>query len=673
MNIYTSPTGRAEAKGTNSDPMSLASAIKTLKKRSKQPSKHPEPINLQLKDGCYHLDSSLELKSTPPGELTVPISIKAVNPGRVRILGGRKLEKFRPVKSRKVLKRLSRKAAEHVLEADLKKAGISDFGKLRPRGMGDRAQPAHLELFFNDEPMQLARWPHGDFAHISDVPEADDQDLKAQGMVEFDKGFFLTDKTVRTWLDLDKVVAYGYWCYDWEGRYRKIRSYDPQSGRFKLIKNKENERGFKKGQRFFFLNILEELKQPGDYYVDNEKGKLYFWPPKPVKDAEIIASVIEKPLLLLDDCSNITIEGITFECCRGSAIMVRNGENNTIRNCEIRNVGNHGVIVHKGLNHRVEDCEIYNTGDGGITMRGGNRKKLLPCCHVVTNCHIHHFSQWNKCYTPAVGARGVGITVSHCCIHDAPHSGIIYQGNDIVIEYNEIYRTILETEDCGAVYTGRDYTTRDNIIRYNYFHDNGYSEDMGHSVYWDDCTSGDTAYGNVFVEPLTRTVFIGGGRDNTVENNIFINCRLAILADGRGLDPSTVWHNMIYVIMKQRLEDMDHHHPPYSVRYPELKQLDRFYNDETLGIPPEGNVIRKNICIDSEWKLIHWCTDESIFTIEDNIINSKHGLKDVRKLDFSFKIGSPADRIGFRQIPFDKIGLEKQTTSMSENEYSKNN
>jgi len=43
-------------------------------------------------------------------------------------------------------------------------------------------------------------------------------------------------------------------------------------------------------------------------------------------------------------------------------------------------------------------------------------------------------------------------------------------------------------------------------------------------VYLDDCASGTTIFGNVFYK-VTRAAFIGGGRDNTVENNIFRRLR----------------------------------------------------------------------------------------------------------------------------------------------------
>lgn len=60
---------------------------------------------------------------------------------------------------------------EALLErADLKAMGITDYGKLTRRGGIERnTLPAALELFFNDRPMPLARWPNQSWTRIVSV------------------------------------------------------------------------------------------------------------------------------------------------------------------------------------------------------------------------------------------------------------------------------------------------------------------------------------------------------------------------------------------------------------------------------------------------------------------------------------------------------------------------
>jgi len=72
-----------------------------------------------------------------------------------------------------------------------------------------------------------------------------------------------------------------------------------------------------------------------------------------------------------------------------------------------------------------------------------------------------------------ISLTGVGNKATHNLIHDGPRMGIMFSGNNLLLEYNEIRHVNLETEDTGAVYTGgRDWiSSRGSVIRYNYFHD----------------------------------------------------------------------------------------------------------------------------------------------------------------------------------------------------------
>jgi hypothetical protein len=74
-------------------------------------------------------------------------------------------------------------------------------------------------------------------------------------------------------------------------------------------------------------------------------------------------------------------------------------------------------------------------------------------------------------------------------------------------------------------------------------------------VYMDDCVSGTEIFGNVFYR-VHRAAFLGGGCDHQVVNNIFVDCDSAVESDGRGLDPSPVWHGMVDQTMRQSLAKM---------------------------------------------------------------------------------------------------------------------
>ena len=85
--------------------------------------------------------------------------------------------------------------------------------------------------------------------------------------------------------------------------------------------------------------------------------------------------------------------------------------------------------------------------------------------------------------------------------HDlAPALALYLHGNDHVIEYNEVTRVMLEGDDMGAFYMGRDPTERGNIIRYNYWHHLAPAH-MTWCLYFDD-SGGDSTkiYGNIFLK-----------------------------------------------------------------------------------------------------------------------------------------------------------------------------
>jgi hypothetical protein len=249
---------------------------------------------------------------------------------------------------------------------------------------------------------------------------------------------------------------------------------------------------------------------------------------------------------------------------------------------------------------------------------------------------------------------GVGIVAANNLIHDHPHCAILFWGNEHIIELNEIHHVCLETGDVGAIYTGRDYTFRGNIIRHNFIHHTGGVGMGSMGIYMDDCVSGTEIDGNILWK-LHRAVFLGGGRDFKVENNIFIDCDPAVELDGRGMSKSPVWHNMVYKTMKQRLEDMNWRQPPYRTQYPQLTDLEAHYAKDD-GIPPGNVLVRHNICVNSTLLKITWGATPEAVESKDNLVNIDPLFLDAANGDYRLKSNSPAYARGFKPIPFDRIG-----------------
>ncbi len=75
------------------------------------------------------------------------------------------------------------------------------------------------------------------------------------------------------------------------------------------------------------------------------------------------------------------------------------------------------------------------------------------------------------------------------------------------------------------------------------------------------------------------------------------------------------------------------------------------------GIPPEGNVVRRNICV-GKWTEIHWHAKPEMVQIEGNLTDQDPRFVDAANLDFRLRDDSPAWKIGFEKIPFESIGLK---------------
>ncbi|MDW8308601.1 MAG: right-handed parallel beta-helix repeat-containing protein [Verrucomicrobiales bacterium] len=679
--FFVSPNGSDANPGTWAKPFATLEmardAVRALKARGPLP---PGGLTVWLRGGDYRRTNALELTAADSGTPQLPVVWRAWKDEWPRLLGGQRLTGFRPVSDPAVRARLDAAAREHVVELDLRALGIADFGELKSRGFSRPTVLAHAELFHGGKPMTLARWPNeGEFAQIAGTP-ATERDEHGGQLGALTNGFFYAGDRPARWQDTGDLWVHGYWAYDWANSYEKVASLDRER-RLVRTASPHGLYGFRKGQRFYFLNVLEELDQPGEWFLDRHAGVLYFWQPAhPQPDRsvrsvgsdsprlpETILSLLDQPFIKLTGVSNVTFRGLIFEASRASAIEIHGGASNRILACLIRNVGNHGVVVSGGVGHGVVACDIFDTGDGGVDLTGGDRQTLTPGGHFVENCHFQRQGRWSKCYVPAIHLQGVGSRAAHNLIHDHPHCAILFWGNDHLIEFNEIHRIALETGDVGAIYTGRDYTFRGNRIRHNFIHHTGGVGMGSMGVYMDDCVSGTEVFGNIFYKVHWAT-FIGGGRDHRVENNLFVDCDPAIRVDGRGLDRSPVWRDMVNLTMRQRLADV----PPelYRARYPELKSLDRYYGrpggppitgDAFQGVPPEGNVIARNVCV-GKWLEVGWHAKTEMLRLENNLTNATNSLAraltdESAASDFLLRRDSPAFALGFRRIPVKQIGL----------------
>ncbi len=662
--FYVSPVGSDGNAGTESAPFATLEAARDAFRKTRGSS--AGPITVWLRGGDYRRTRSFELSLEDSGTESSPVAWRGYPGERARLLGGTPLPAFRPLTDPAVLKRLDESARGKVVAFDLRPLGMADFGDLKSRGFGRSTEPAHSELFFDGRPMTLARWPdEGRFTRIAGFPAAAGKGDDHGGKIgDLSRGFNYEGDRPARWAASSNIWVHGYWAWDWANSYERVAGLDTAT---RLIQTAPPHGlyGFRQGQRFYFLNVLEELDQPGEWFLDRSSQTLYFWPPEPARQSappEAVLSLLAQPLIKLTEVSNVTIRGLVLEATRGNAVEIRGGANDRIAGCTMQNIGDNAVVIEGGFGHGVVSCDIFDTGDGGVAMTGGDRQTLTPGGHFVENCHFQRQGRWSKCYVPAIHLQGVGLRASHNLIHDHPHCAILFWGNDHLMEFNDIHHIALETGDVGAIYTGRDYTFRGNRIRHNFIHETGGVGMGSMGVYMDDCVSGTEVFGNIFYQ-VHWAMFIGGGRDHRVENNLFVDCDPAVRVDARGLDASPVWREMVNGTMRQRMADVPL--ALYRQHYPAMKDLDLYYGppdgpaitgDAFKGVPASGNVIALNVC-QGKWLEAGWHASEAGLELRDNYSGSDVGLANAAQHDFAIRADSPAWKTGFQPLPLTDIGL----------------
>ena len=524
-------------------------------------------VEVQLSSGSYRLAEALVLSGWTGSSIggPGPLHVRGVGGGRTVISGAVVIPASAWTAVAATVPRLPEAARRHVYVVGLDKlfpGAVQSTSRIS--GFGQAVLPVALEVFAQNRIQWPARWPnagwtlvaeHGDSSSLSDS-----------------RTFTLTSERAKAWKLEDAMFLIGYPAHDWAFERIPIESVDSKGA--VVLKDSGSHFPIKSGQRVAVEHALSELDAPGEWFFDRATQKLYFWP----VTKEALSSVevsLAAGLLSVLNSSDVTVSGMTFEASRGTGLAVTNSERVTLRDAVVRNMGNLAVVVEGGRTVTLQNLFMYDLGEGGVSLSGGDRQTLQPAQHKVEACRIERFSRLSRSYRPAVRLEGVGMSVLRNRISDGPHSAIVYGGNDHLIDSNHISNVAYETNDVGAIYTGRDWTTRGTVITNNLFQNiyprlPGTISVMG--VYLDDQASGTTVRGNVFAN-VTRAVFIGGGRDNVVEHNLFVASSPAIFADNRG----STWQREQTLDPRGTLRANLHRVPAagelYRSRYPRLFQV----------------------------------------------------------------------------------------------------
>ncbi len=643
-------------------------------------------INIILKEGEYRVNS-LVLSKEDSGSASCPICFKGE--GDVTLTGGSSLDihDFKPV-SGNAHQRLCEDAKSHVLEYDLAAHGITreeigEFGAMRlastVQQYDDYIPTANCELFWNNKRMSICQYPTNGYTKIDDVFEVGDcgefppQNYDREfGKKRNPKGFsFYVSKEdnehIKNWQQPEIAWVNGYFFHDWSDGSSQIARVETRLRR--IFMKHSSHYGVRKGMDICFVNVLEELDSPGEFYIDRDTMMLYIYPMDDCENPRITILLSLEPVIQANDIEYVSFENLTVECTRSNAIEIT-GSNCGIIGCTIRNVTKDALHIN-GYNNLIDNCDISHTGAGGISVTGGDRPTLTSANNIVQNNYIHDWAEITQMYTPGISTSGCGNIIRHNEITRAPHMAIYYFGNNHIIEYNHIHEVVQYSNDAGAIYSGFDLCGHGSVVRYNLLENIGNANFHPNGIYWDDMLSGQTAYGNIIFNVDNGNGFlIGGGRNNTVYNNIVLKCQIPIYYDTRGRD--AIVHDGWFSHARDKNDrlwktlDMFYDNKDIWMKhFPELDIVVTDFDESenpNFAMNPKAT-IKNNVLVYTEnpkWAIYHGHRDEFSKFNTKGVNPSYPSMDDCIEGKYSIKDSVKALIPDFEDIPPEKIGRNKQ-------------
>ncbi len=648
------------------------------------------PITVMIRAGKYFLEDPVVFSAEDSGTRQYPITYRAYVGERPVLSGGRRVSGWRAYRG-------------YILMADLPGA---KGGKWKFR-----------QLFLNGQRQTRARYPnlepngplYGGWAFMEGPAEKD-----STTAFQYRSGAF-----PRHWAKPSEgEVEF----YEGAGQWRStvpIKSIDEQRRIIRLthpgaqfdLPPWYQSVPFIPNNPFYVVNLLEELDQPGEWCLDAEDGRLYFWPPAGMlsKADEVVVPAL-RYLVDISGASWLKFSDLTFAETMdgdndhhegvqgagamypqanwqlgGDALHLKEAEYCTIERNHFQAVGCNAIYL-EGYNYRnvIRENEIGYAGANGICLLGTIEKH--PMFNRVEDNHIHHVGVLNKYVAGVFLGMSDGNIIAHNLIEYVPHHAINLSNNPWgrnIVEYNLIRNACLEIMDTGAINSwmeqpaSKDAERDGHVIRFNYIADTftfaaadgkvgkapgPWPHGWANGIYLDNYTSNCLIYGNIIVRNLNG-LMLHAGKNNVIENNIFVNCRtnLCITDDLSGapywenmhgfMTGNYLWRNIFY----QMLPDAALH--IIDEGWTERAIADSNYNLTYRGGSPtivledrRGVEIRDKIPSLARWRSLGYDTESLI--ADPLFVDPEHD-------NYRLKPDSPAFKLGFVPIDLDSIGPRK--------------
>ena len=441
-------------------------------------------------------------------------------------------------------------------------------------------------------------------------------------------------------------------------------------------------------------NIFEELDSPGEWYLDKDEHKLYYWPSKTIdlstskfevavlKDLIQVVGTIENPV------KDITISGITFKntqrtfmesyepllrsdwtIYRGGVLFFEGTENCKVQDSEFTNLGGNVIMVSKyNKDLQVVGNHIHECGGSAVSFVGdpsavrspafnygkfvdmaemdtklGPKNELYPRSCLVNDNLIYRIGRIEKQTAGVQISMAMDITVSHNSIYDVPRAGInIGDGTwgGHILEYNDVFNTVLETSDHGSF----NSWGRDRFWHPNRKYMDSLTTANPEMPKWDAIKT-TVIRNNRFRCDHGWDIDLDDGSSNYhIYNNLCLNSGIK-LREGfnRVVTNNITVNNSLHPhVWFANSEDVFKHNI-----------VAKTYQD--VGLLGWGKDLDYNLFLTEEAMM-----KPQIYNRDKNSVFGDPLFKDPSNLDFTVAENSPALKIGFKNFPMNQFGVKKK-------------
>lgn len=576
-------------------------------------------------------------------------------------------------------------------------------------------------FFYNGRRMQPARWPNVDpkRPYTTGFAFADARGLLAKKERFSSTGLFEDEIQIRpgderAWAHPEDAWAIVFPRHNWWNRLLDVVSATGGTVRVKAAHREIADRLFP-WDRWCVENMAEELDAPGEWYHDPRAKKVYFITPDGSDPNGGRATMARGGEMLLVAGGNVSVVGLEFT---GGNMGVRIAADAvSLLGCSVHDVGSHGgygVSVH-GHRVRVADCDVFNIGGNGVFVHAFPKE-----CRVddrmdvaIENNYVHHCGQINS-HGIGIWITGQGVRVSNNLVHDMPRCGVFGYGRFCELSYNRIRHVNTINDDTGAIYGGGWVGGTGSKVCYNWISDSiGFQRQRDGTyrlhkgacgVYPDEGCGGLSVYGNLIEHCHHVAMHLHNGRWITISNNVFVsNGALPAGADSAQLSLQT-WNSDPngYFMRVRRADISNEYHrvvdaDPRWRRFPALAQAP----DDATAFSDDGTTMMGNRVVNNVvaypdqgaglmlrgWMLnvatnffdrnVYWPGPDAAVRMQTarkgspgwdawrsagedaNSVVADPLFVDAAKRDYRLRPDSPAFRLGFVELPYERMGLRK--------------